>query len=91
MYARFRTKRPNVADVIVTVGHPHGNVDVPLQNWIASGPGVRPLVAPLAARDRRDGTRLPISIVPLRYRNTRLSRLLIALRLLPDPWSQPPN
>jgi hypothetical protein len=91
MSVRFRTKTLDVADVIVTVRHPHGDVDVPLESWIESGPGERPLVAPVAARHGRTGARLPLSVVALRYRNIRLSRLLIALRLIPDPWSQPPN
>jgi hypothetical protein len=73
-------------DVVVTLLHPHGSIDVTLVEWIATGPGARDRVRPVAARDRKSGRQLPLTVIPLRYRNTALSRVLIRLRLLADPW-----
>jgi hypothetical protein len=30
--------------VIITIGHPFGDLEVPLTEWMARGPGVRPLL-----------------------------------------------
>jgi hypothetical protein len=73
-------------DIIVTIEHPFGLIEVPIAQWISTGPGPRPLVRPVAARSRSTGIPLPLSVIPLRYRNSSLSRMLIALRLTPDPW-----
>jgi hypothetical protein len=73
-------------DIIVLVRHPHGDVETTLNDWMKTGPGPRELVAPVAARDARSGVLLSLSVVPLRYRNSRLSRTLIRLGLLEDPW-----
>jgi hypothetical protein len=73
-------------DVLVTIGHPFGDVEVPLAVWIATGPGPRPLVRPLHARSRSTGQPLPLSVIPLRYRNDEQSRQAIEDGLLDDPW-----
>jgi hypothetical protein len=73
-------------DILVTLAHPHGDVEVPLAEWMRAGPGGRPLLQPVAARRASTGRPLPLRVIPLRYRNTGLARLLIRARLLPDPW-----
>jgi hypothetical protein len=78
---------PDPANVIVTVGHPFGDVDVPLSAWISRGPGPRSLVRPIRARRGGTGEPLPLAVVPLRYRNDAESRALIAAGALePPPW-----
>ena len=34
-------------DILVVIGHPFGDIEVPLAVWIAAGPGPRPLVRPI--------------------------------------------
>jgi len=75
------------SNINVTIDHPFGSVNVPLQTWMSSGPGLRSKVAVHRAK-HIDGSPLPIEVVPLRYRNTLLSRMLIRLHVLQDPWKQ---
>jgi len=70
----------------VTIAHPHGEIEVSLSEWIRFGPGERPLARPIAAR-KSSGERLSMRAVPLRYRNTKLSRALIKAGLLENPWT----
>jgi len=79
---------PNQSDIMVVLEHPHGNVEVSLEEWISIGPGARPLVRPVEAKKKDSGESLPLSVIPLRYRNNRLSRALIALGVLNDPWKR---
>lgn len=72
--------------VEVLLDHPHGSIWVPLEEWMRVGPGERPLLQPSAAR-RESGEALPLSVVPLRYRNTRWSRWLVATGWLERPWN----
>lgn len=74
--------------VEVLVSHPHGERWVPLGEWIRVGPGPRPLLGPTAARLAGSNKGLPLRVIPLRYRNTALSRLLISVGLLRDPWGR---
>jgi len=78
--------KPNLDHIMVTIDHPFGTIETPLNEWIAIGPGPRRLLRPMAACDAETGIALPLSVIPFRYRNTFLSRLLIRLRLLPRPW-----
>jgi hypothetical protein len=73
-------------DVLVVIAHPFGDVEVPLTDWIVTGPGPRRLVRPVRARSRSTGQRLPLSVIPLRYRNNGQSRRAIADGVLKDPW-----
>jgi hypothetical protein len=77
---------PPVDDVIVVIGHPHGDLAEPLALWMATGPGPRPLVRPIAARSRSTGEPLPLSVIPLPYRNDEESRRAIRDGLIDDPW-----
>lgn len=61
-----------------------------MREWMELGPGPRPGIRPVSARHAVTGKKLPLSVVPLRYRNTALSRLLILLGFLQDPWPRKP-
>lgn len=73
-------------DILVVIGHPHGDIEVPLATWIATGPGPRSFVRPIAATRRSTGEQLPLTVIPPAYRNDEESRSLIARGLLSDPW-----
>ena len=78
---------PLSSGIVLEVCLSQGRVETPLEEWLRSGPGLYAAARPVAARLESSGRPLPLGcIVPLRYRNNQLSRLLIALRLLPDPW-----
>ena len=74
-------------DVLVTLDHPFGELEVTLARWMAVGPGPRPLVRPIAARSRSTGQELPMSVVPLAYRNDANARALFAAGKLKWPWA----
>jgi hypothetical protein len=74
--------------VIVTVAHPHGDLDVALVDWIRLGPGPRALVRIVSAR-RRTGEIVPLDDIPLEFHNSRESRDLQRDGLLPTPWGPP--
>jgi hypothetical protein len=75
-------------DILVTVTHPHGTLEVPLTEWMRTGPGGRPMMGPVAARRASTGQRLSLRVIPLAYRNTGLARLLIRAGLLRSPWDR---
>jgi hypothetical protein len=77
-------------EIIVTIAHPHGDIEVSLGEWMRLGPGERPLVRPIAVR-KKTGEPLSISDIPLRYRNTALSRALIKAGLIENPWKAGPR
>jgi hypothetical protein len=77
---------PDANDILVVVGHPFGDVEVPLAVWIATGPGPRPFVRPLRARSRSTGQPLPLTVIPLRYRNDEQAHQAIQAGLLESPW-----
>lgn len=74
-------------DLVLTIQHPFGDLDVTLAEWIAKGPGPRPMVRPVAVRSRATGESLPLTAIPLRYRNDEESRRLIAEGVLESPWA----
>src|SRR5262245_45825033 len=74
-------------DVLVLVMHPHGDLWVPLADWMRIGPGPRPLLRPAAAKHAATGELLPLAVVPLQYRNNYLSRALIHVGVMTNPWA----
>lgn len=72
--------------MIVRVSHPYGEHEMTLREWMATGPGKRPWVSPYAARDASTGMDLPLSVIPIKFRNNLLSRVLIKLGFFDDPW-----
>lgn len=79
------------SDINVRLSHPHGDIEIPLEEWIKTGPGERDLLQPVLAIRASTGEKLPLSVIPLQYRNTILSRLLISLHILPQPWKPKDN
>jgi hypothetical protein len=76
-------------DILVIIGHPFGELEVPLPEWIATGPGPRPLVRPISARSKSTGEPVPLDVIPLRYRNDDESRQAIHDGRIADPWPDP--
>lgn len=83
-------KRIPCSEIVITIDHPLGEVMMPLTDWMEQGPGVRPLLSPSAAWCKSTRERLPLYVIPLAYRNIRLSRLLIGLGFLKNPWAVRP-
>lgn len=79
---------PDSNQILVIVEHPHGRIEALLSEWIAIGPGSRELLSPCAAKHRETDEALPLSVIPLRYRNNTVSRLLIRLGVLSNPWAR---
>ena len=61
-------------------------IEIPIEEWLRCGPAGS-AARPVAARLAPSGRPLPVCcVVPPRYRNSPVLRLLIALHLVPDPW-----
>jgi hypothetical protein len=78
-------------DIIVTVAHSWGNFEQTLSQWIAMGPGLRPMVEIVKARRESTDETVDMSEIPLEYHNSRESRRLQRLGQLPTPWGPPPD
>jgi hypothetical protein len=76
------------SSVNVVIAHPFGDIEIPLEEWMTTGPGPRLLVRPIAAKDRKTGERLPLDVIPLEYRNDEQSIELIVRGDLTDPWGR---
>jgi hypothetical protein len=79
------------SDILITVAHPLGDVEAPLETWIQTGPGPRPYVSIVAARRKSTGEPIPMDDIPLEYHNSAESRNLQRQGLLPCPWGPPPE
>ena len=77
-------------DVLVTVAHPAGDVEVPLADWIRVGPGPRSYVGIVRARWASTGEDIPVAEVPLQYHNSVASRRRQRAGELEQPWGPPP-
>ena len=73
-------------DVLLTLDHQFGEVDTTLAEWMRRGPGPRKKLQPIAARSMFTGEELPLTVIPLAYRNDRHTRALIAAGELEWPW-----
>ena len=73
-------------DIMVVIDHPFGAVDVSLADWIVRGPGGRSLLRPVRAWSRSTRQGVPLSSIPLRYRNDEESRQAIRDGLIDNPW-----
>lgn len=78
----------DIEDILVTIDHTWGEIEVSLTEWIKRGPGPRKLLELSAARSRRTGEPLPLEVVPFRYRNSEESRRAIADGELENPWPE---
>ena len=77
-----------VDELEVYISHPFIDFPISLQNWLENGPGPRRLVSPFRLQVRETKEELPLSIIPLQYRNDRWSRLLIKWGFLEYPWGE---
>ena len=75
-------------DILLTIAHPAWDMNMSLATWILTGPGPRDRVRPIAARRKSTGEELPLTVIPLQYRNDDESRKLIASGDLLDPWKK---
>jgi hypothetical protein len=75
-------------DIIVVIPHSYGEAEMELEEWIEIGPGERELRRPTSAKSKSTNKELPLSVIPLRYRNNTLSRFLISLGVIENPWSK---
>lgn len=73
-------------EIVLVLTHPFGDIEVSMKQWIATGPGPRDLVRPIAAKRRTTGEPLPLDVIPLQYQNNEESRALISRGLLANPW-----
>ena len=76
----------NASDISVFICHPWGDFWVSLERWIHCGPGLRYGSHPSDAKRTSTGEPLPLSVIPLQYRNDEESRRLIRLGLIENPW-----
>ncbi|MGI5175784.1 hypothetical protein ACQEVZ_05565 [Dactylosporangium sp. CA-152071] len=77
-------------DVLVVLGTSWGDYEVTLAEWMAGGPGPRHGSRPESARSRSTGETLPLTVIPLAYRNDRESRALITAGRIASPWRDIP-
>ncbi|HWS37320.1 MAG TPA: hypothetical protein VN408_31905 [Actinoplanes sp.] len=73
-------------DVVVLVSGNWGDYEQPLTVWVATGPGARPGRRPISARSLSTGEPVPLTVIPLEFRNDDESRALIAAGRIPPPW-----
>lgn len=75
-------------NIDVIIGHPFGDVRVSLEEWVRVGPGPRFLVKPIRALRRDTDEELPLSVIPVQYRNDVSYIRKIVNGLVPDPWQR---
>ena len=76
------------ADLVVTLDHPHGIVEIKLNEWMILGPGSGLLLKPKSLKSTASKKKVSLKTIPLKYRNSFISRLLIKLHLIPNPWNR---
>ncbi len=77
-------------DMLVTVAHPWGDIEVTLAAWMARGPGPRLFVRAIHPRVKATNQPLPHDVIPLASQHTPESRRLIKSGVLPNPWAAQP-
>lgn len=76
----------NNKEIIIVMVHNFGEIETTLEDWIKFGPGSRKLLKPHKVKDKSTGKELPLKIIPLKYRNNKLSRFLIKLGFIKNSW-----
>ncbi|SDT81222.1 hypothetical protein [Actinoplanes derwentensis] len=72
-------------DLLIIVEHSYGQGEFPLSDWMAHGPGPRNTQV-VRVRSKSTGEELPLTVIPLAYRNSRESRALIRAGRIASPW-----
>ena len=78
----------DLSQIIVTIAHPFGNIEITLEEWIIQGPGPRLLARPVSAKNKAAGESLPLDVIPIQYRNDKQSIEMIVNGQVPDPWTR---
>lgn len=78
--------RRDCSTIKVVISHSYGDITTLLKDWTRRGPGERKFTHPIKAICADDDRQLPLSVIPLRYRNNTLSRFLIRIGFFDDPW-----
>jgi len=73
-------------DILLIIEHPFGTIEMSLEEWLKTGAGSRKLLKPYKVKDKLTGKQLPLGTIPLKYRNNSLSRFLIKLGIIENPW-----
>ena len=82
------SKNPPCKEISVIVADPQGDIETSLETWMRNGPGPRRFVTVVRVICKDTGEELPLSTIPLRYRNSPLSRRLIEAGILENPWKK---
>lgn len=82
---RLQDAVKNLDTVKVVIDYKFTTFRIPVKQWLDEGPQGNPAIVPHRL-ECDDGRHLPISQLPLPYRNTRLSRWLIKFGILTNPW-----
>lgn len=77
------------AGIRVVIDHPFGTLEMSLADWIGQGPGPRPLLRPVRCH-APDGSPLPLTAIPLPYRNDPESWQAILSGHCEEPWNRSP-
>jgi hypothetical protein len=76
------------SQISVIIGHPFGDIEVTLEEWIIRGPGPRLFLRPVSVKNKSTGEPLPLEVIPIQYRNDRQSIEMIVSGQLSDPWNR---
>lgn len=74
------------SDYIVTLDHPYGKVELTLKEWSILGPDAEHNLTPSSLKEKKTEKKMPLKLIPFKYRNSFLSRLLMRFHLIPNPW-----
>lgn len=75
-------------NLVVMISHPFGEIEIPLQEWMEQGPKKRKLLRPTKLKNKKTNKYLPLNQIPLKYRNTSISRFFIKIGVLENPWKE---
>lgn len=75
-------------EIMVVITGNWGDIPMTLEKWIQSGPGQRYLRSPFRIWNLRTGEELPLSTIPLAYRNDYESLRKIIDGEISDPWNR---
>ncbi|SRR5712691_738629 len=76
-----------IDEIEVYINHPYLDIWMPLRQWMGRGPlRSRAFIRPIAARSSLTQHAIPLTVVPLEYRNDAESISAILEGTIPDPW-----
>ncbi len=78
----------DLSQIIITIAHPSGDIEVALEEWIVQGPGSRLFVRPVSVKDKVTGKPLSLDVIPIQSRNDKHSIEMIVNGQIRDPWKR---